>query len=115
MSRLTPLEHRHANVNDVDIDKLTPYGDLVLARKLAAEEPSEIIAVVRDEPDRGLLRAEVVATGLGDQLSFKGWKFRAPMNVRRGDEILYTRTPANDIDIKGVPHVFLHEESQIVA
>jgi co-chaperonin GroES (HSP10) len=39
---------------------------------------------------------------------------RAAMNVQAGDEILYWRSPANDVRINEEEYVFLHEEQHIV-
>lgn len=39
----------------------------------------------------------------------------AEMNVKPGDEIVYTRSPANDVQIGGDAYTFLHEEQHIVA
>jgi hypothetical protein len=40
---------------------------------------------------------------------------RAPMHVSVGDEILYDRSPANDVSINGEEHCFLHEEQHVLA
>jgi hypothetical protein len=40
---------------------------------------------------------------------------RVPMSVQVGDEILYWRSPANDVKIDGQEYVFLHEEQHLVA
>lgn len=40
---------------------------------------------------------------------------RVPMAVAVGDEILYWRSPANDVRINGEDYVFLHEEQHLVA
>lgn len=41
--------------------------------------------------------------------------WRASMNVKAGDEVLYWREPMNDVRIDNEDTVFLHEEQHIVA
>lgn len=41
--------------------------------------------------------------------------WRASMNVKPGDEVLYWREPMNDVRIDNEDTVFLHEEQHIVA
>jgi len=47
------------------------------------------------------------------------WKYigraRHPMHVEPGDEVLYSRAPANDVVIGDREYVFLHEEQHILA
>jgi co-chaperonin GroES (HSP10) len=47
---------------------------------------------------------EIVSTGL-----------HAPMEVKLGDQVLYWRSPANDVRINGQEYVMLHEEQHLVA
>jgi hypothetical protein len=164
MSRLTPKEHRSANLNGIDLSKLEPHGDLVLVRKLPPDEEWHGVALAAGATDTHRMmspigyaeRGVVVRVGPGDPMycyrclncgalnfmignavpyecancNCNSFSFTllhpqtstgehiycsAPMNVSIGDEVLYTRSPANDVDIDNVPHVFLHEESQILA
>lgn len=96
-------------------------------------------------PDKGLRRGVVVSAGPGDKLLLvvcvpcgttrvrvldAPWgsceycgsteakvldQRRAPMHAKVGDEVIYTRVPANEIDIDNVTHTFLHEEQHILA
>lgn len=40
---------------------------------------------------------------------------RCPMEVQLGDQVLYWRSPANDVCINGEEYVLLHEEQHLVA
>jgi co-chaperonin GroES (HSP10) len=42
-------------------------------------------------------------------------KRRIAMGVSVGDEVIYDRTPANDISINGEEYVFVHEEQHLLA
>ena len=112
-----------------DLAKLQPYGDFVLVKRLPSQEVSASIwlpqETVRDM-NTGVRRGVVMATGPGDKL-WERWTHyksgqhpkefwplehsgkRCEMDVKVGDEVLYPRTPANEVKLNGEEYCFIHE------
>lgn len=105
----------YANVDEA-LEAIRPLGDFVLVERIDAQVQDEALirlpssAIHADRP--GIRRGRVLAVGPGDRLPDGS---RAPMGVKVGDEILYSRAPANGILIDGRETVFLHEEQHIEA
>lgn len=114
---------------------IKPHSDMVLVERIE-DAPGLIVSpdltCTRDgrwvnRSPVGIRRGRVVAVGDGDRFI---WSKKDPgkaiglankdgspaaMQVAPGDEVLYTRAPANDVYIEGRPYVFLHEEQHIYA
>lgn len=103
------------------IESVTPLHDFVLVR-ISPRDAGYLSLVLPDKyvnghMEPGLKRGVAVAIGRGDRFTttHKGSRKRfegdrMPMHVKPGDEVLWTRTPANMVVIEGDAYVFVHEE-----
>lgn len=86
-------------------------GDALLNLECAnCESQKQMVAQVAKE--RGFGKCDICGF---TELKLRSQDSRVAMNVKVGDEILFARAPANDIDFNGAAHVFLHEEQHIYA
>jgi co-chaperonin GroES (HSP10) len=106
------------------IESVRPLHDFVLVRRSPDEDRYGRIILPtgnRGMMKPGLKRGIAVAVGRGDKFTMKpkgnGELFRKrfsgermPMHVRPGDEVIFSRSPANNTLIDGQEYVFVHEE-----
>lgn len=102
------------------VESVRPLHDFVLVRRSPDEDRYGRIILPdgsKNPMKPGLKRGIAVAVGRGDRFTtthkgshkrFEGE--RLPMNVKVGDEVIWTRTPANNTLIDGQEYVFVHEE-----
>lgn len=88
-----------------------PLGDKVLVRRLEAEEKTAGGIVLPDTAKEKPRRGTVEAVGAG-KLSDDGE--RIPLQVKKGDEVLFTSYGGTEIKIGGTDYLIL-EESDILA
>ena len=113
-----------------DLAKLRPYGDFVLIKRLREKEYAGAIWIPEESlrsMNTGIRRGVVLAIGPGDKLWEKWTHYsdsvhprqlwpleysgkRCGMDVQVGDEVLYPRTPANEVRLNGEEYCFIHEE-----
>jgi len=91
--------------------KIRPLGDKVLVRRLEAEEktPGGIVLpdTAKEKPKRG--RVEAVGEG---RLLDNGQ--RAPLQVKKGDEVLFSSYAGTEIKLNGEEYLIL-DEADILA
>ncbi len=88
-----------------------PLGEKVLVRRLEAEAKTAGGIVLPDTAREKPRRGTVEAVGEG-KLSDKG--DRTPLQVKKGDEVLFTSYGGTEIKIGGTEYLIL-EESDILA
>ena len=87
--------------------KIRPLYDRIIVRRVAEEEKTKggiiIPDTAKDKPTEG----EVVAAGKG-RLTEDGKVI--PMDVKKGDRILFSKYAGNEVKIDGVEYLIMREE-----
>lgn len=88
--------------------KIRPLNDHVVIKPLKAEEVTKSGLVLPDtareeKPEQG----EVIAVGTGKLLDDGR---RAPMSVKPGDKVLFTKYAPDEVEIDGEDYLVLEEE-----
>mgnify|MGYP003473863091 FL=1 len=87
--------------------KIRPLYDRLIVRRVAEEEKTKggiiIPDTAKDKPTEG----EVVAAGKG-RLTEDGKV--VPMDVKKGDRILFSKYGGNEVKIDGVEYLIMREE-----
>ncbi|MDP3685317.1 MAG: co-chaperone GroES [bacterium] len=88
--------------------KIRPLNDHVVVKPLKAEEVTKSGLVLPDtareeKPEQG----EVIAVGTGKLLDDGR---RAPMSVKPGDKVLFTKYAPDEVEIDGEDYLVLEEE-----
>ena len=87
--------------------KVRPLQDRILIKRLAEEEKTKGGIIIPDTAKEKPAEGEVVAVGAG-KVSDKG-KLR-PLEVKKGDRVLFGKYSGNEIKIEGVDHLILRED-----
>jgi len=91
--------------------KLRPLGEKVLVKRLEAEEKTKGGIVLPDAAKEKPKRGKVIATGEGKLL--ENGK-RSELQVKKGDEVLFTSYAGTEIKIDGEEYLVM-DESDILA
>ena len=87
--------------------KIRPLYDRIIVRRIAEEEKTKggiiIPDTAKDKPTEG----EVVAAGKG-RLTEDGKVI--PMDVKKGDRILFSKYAGNEVKIDGTEYLIMREE-----
>ena len=87
--------------------KIRPLYDRIIVRRVAEEEKTKggiiIPDTAKDKPTEG----EVVAAGKG-KMTEDGKVI--PMDVKKGDRILFSKYAGNEVKIDGVEYLIMREE-----
>jgi chaperonin GroES len=87
--------------------KIRPLYDRIIVRRIAEEEKTKggiiIPDTAKDKPTEG----EVVAAGKG-RLTEDGKVI--PMDVKKGDRILFSKYGGNEVKIDGTEYLIMREE-----
>lgn len=84
-----------------------PLSDRILVRRLEAEEKTRGGIIVPDTAKERPLEGEVIAVGTGKRLE-DGTV--VPLDVSKGDRILFGKYAGTEIQVEGVEHMILREE-----
>jgi chaperonin GroES len=87
--------------------KVRPLYDRVIIRRVAEEEKTKGGIIIPDSAKEKPSEGEVVAAGNG-KVDDKGTL--RPLNVKKGDRILFGKYSGNEIKIDGVDHLILRED-----
>jgi chaperonin GroES len=87
--------------------KVRPLYDRVLIRRVAEEEKTKGGIIIPDTAKEKPSEGEVVAVGNGKP-DDKG-KVR-PLEVKKGDRVLFGKYSGNEIKIDGTEHIILRED-----
>lgn len=86
---------------------LKPLGDRIIARTLEAKEQTSSGIVVPDNAKEKPQEAKVIAVGPGRGLEEGGIK---PLEVKKGDRVLYGKYSGSEITIEGEEYLILRED-----
>jgi chaperonin GroES len=87
--------------------KIRPLNDRVLVTRVEEEQKTAGGIIIPDTAKEKPQEGKVVATGpgkIGDDGN------RTPLNVKKGDKILFSKYAGTDIKIDGVEHIFMKED-----
>jgi len=87
--------------------KVRPLNDRVLVLRVEEEQKSAGGIIIPDTAKEKPLEGKIVAAGPG-KMGDDGK--RAPLEVKKGDRILFSKYAGSEIKIDGVEHLFMREE-----
>jgi len=87
--------------------KIRPLHDRVLVKRLEEQETTKGGIIIPDTAKEKPIEGEVMATGNGKIL--EDGKVR-PLDVKKGDRILFGKYSGTDVKIEGNEHLILREE-----
>jgi chaperonin GroES len=87
--------------------KVRPLQDRVVVKRIAEEEKSRGGIIIPDTAKEKPGEGEVIAVGAG-KVNDKG-QLR-PLDVKKGDRVMFGKYSGSEIKIDGVDHVILRED-----
>ena len=87
--------------------KVRPLYDRVIVRRVAEEEKTKGGIIIPDSAKEKPSEGEVVAVGAG-KANDKG--VVRPIDLKKGDRILFGKYSGNEVKIDGVEHLLLRED-----
>jgi chaperonin GroES len=87
--------------------KIRPLNDRVLVTRVEEEQKTAGGIIIPDTAKEKPQEGKIIATGPG-KIGDDGK--RTPLNVKKGDKILFSKYAGTDIKIDGVEHIFMKED-----
>ena len=87
--------------------KIRPLQDRILVKRVAEEEKTKGGIIIPDSAKEKPSEGEVVAVGAG-KANEKG--VIRPIDLKKGDRILFGKYSGNEVKIDGVEHLLLRED-----
>ncbi len=87
--------------------KVKPLNDRVLVVRVEEEQKTAGGIIIPDTAKEKPMEGKVVAAGPG-KLDEKGK--RVPMELKKGDRVLFAKYSGTEIKIDGVEHLFMRED-----
>ena len=87
--------------------KIRPLNDRVLVVRVEEEQKTAGGIIIPDTAKEKPQEGKIVAAGPG-KMGDDGK--RTPLNVKKGDRILFTKYAGTEIKIDGVEHIFMKED-----
>ena len=87
--------------------KIRPLQDRILIKRVAEEEKTKGGIIIPDSAKEKPSEGEVVAVGAG-KANEKG--VVRPIDLKKGDRILFGKYSGNEVKIDGVEHLLLRED-----
>ncbi|HEY7956339.1 MAG: co-chaperone GroES [Polyangia bacterium] len=87
--------------------KIRPLQDRLVVKRLAEEEKTKGGIIIPDSAKEKPIEGEVIAVGNGKVL--EDGKLR-PLDVKKGDRVLFGKYSGTEIKIDGIEHLILREE-----
>lgn len=87
--------------------KLRPLGDKILVKRVEAESKTKSGIVLPDSAKEKPKRGKVIAVGDGRRLENGD---RAPFNVKKGDEVIFTSYAGTEVKIDGEELMIMSED-----
>ena len=87
--------------------KLRPLQDRILVQRVKEEEKTKGGIIIPDTAKEKPVEGRVIAAGIG-KLSEKG--DRIPLEVKKGDRILFGKYSGNEIKIEGEEYLIMRED-----
>jgi len=90
--------------------KIRPLQDRVIVKRVKEEEKTKGGIIIPDTAKEKPIEGKVVAVG-GGKILESGKK--QPLEVKKGDRILFGKYAGNDIQIEGEEHLIMREDDII--
>jgi chaperonin GroES len=87
--------------------KIRPLGDRIVVRRVEEEQKTKGGIIIPDSAKEKPIEGEVIAVGNGKVLD--DGKLQ-PLDVKKGDRILFGKYAGTEIKIDGVEHLILRED-----
>ena len=87
--------------------KIRSVQDRIVVRRVAEEEKTKGGIIIPDSAKEKPAEGEVVAVGPG-KANDKG--VVRPLDVKKGDRVLFGKYSGNEIKLEGVEHIILRED-----
>ena len=87
--------------------KIRPLNDRVLVVRVEEEQKTAGGIIIPDTAKKKPQEGKIVAAGPG-KMGDDGK--RTPLNVKKGDKILFSKYAGTEIKIDGVEHIFMKED-----
>lgn len=87
--------------------KIRPLQDRLVIRRVEEQEKTKGGLIIPDTAKERPLEGEVIAVGAGKKLD-DGKVI--PLDVKKGDRVLFGKYSGNEIKIDGVEHLILRED-----
>ena len=87
--------------------KVRPLNDRVLVVRVEEEQKTAGGIIIPDTAKEKPQEGKIIAAGPG-KLDDNGK--RTPLNVKKGDKILFSKYAGTEIKIDGVEHIFMKED-----
>jgi chaperonin GroES len=87
--------------------KIRPLNDRVLVTRVEEEKKTAGGIIIPDTAKEKPQEGKIIATGPG-KIGDDGK--RTPLNVKKGDKILFSKYAGTEIKIDGVEHIFMKED-----
>jgi chaperonin GroES len=87
--------------------KIRPLQDRLVVKRLAEEEKTKGGIIIPDAAKEKPIEGEVIAVGSG---KFSEDGKQRPLDVKKGDRVLFGKYSGTEIKVDGVEHLILREE-----
>lgn len=87
--------------------KIRPLGDRLLVKRLEEEDKSKGGIIIPDSAKEKPQEGKVVAVGKGKMLDDGKM---VPLEVKKGDKILFGKYSGTDVKIEGEEHLIMRED-----
>ena len=87
--------------------KIRPLQDRMVVKRLAEEEKTKGGIIIPDSAKEKPIEGEVIAVGNG-KVADDGKQ--RPLDVKKGDRVLFGKYSGTEIKIDGIEHLILREE-----
>jgi len=87
--------------------KIRPLNDRVLVVRVEEEQKTAGGIIIPDTAKKKPQEGKIIAAGPG-KMGDDGK--RTPLNVKKGDKILFSKYAGTEIKIDGVEHIFMKED-----
>ena len=87
--------------------KIRPLNDRVLVTRVEEEQKTAGGIIIPDTAKEKSQEGKIIATGPG-KIGDDGK--RTPLNVKKGDKILFSKYAGTEIKIDGIEHIFMKED-----
>jgi len=87
--------------------KIIPLRDRILIKRVGEEEKTKGGIIIPDTAKEKPIQGKVIAVGAG-KLDEDGK--RIPLDVKKGDRVLFSKYAGNEIKIEGEEHLIVRED-----
>jgi chaperonin GroES len=87
--------------------KILPLRDRILIKRVGEEEKTKGGIIIPDTAKEKPIQGKVIAVGAG-KLDEDGK--RIPLDVKKGDRVLFSKYAGNEIKIEGEEHLIVRED-----